>query len=217
MDKNVYSILLSDEIIRQVDKVAYANATSRSNMINRILAQYLSFETPEQRTQNIYESIVAHFENADMFQRLAQQTASTLTINSALPFKYNPTVSYRVKVHKLYDDTVGEIKLHFRTQNKQLLARLNDFYEAWAEIEQTNAYAHKHHGGAVFVAEDGKPTKYLVLDAEEDADLRLSENIAAYIELINTALCTFISARSGADVKRLLEEIYQKHHPAGSR
>jgi hypothetical protein len=97
MSKNVYSILLSDEVISQIDKVAYTNTTSRSNMINRILAEYLCFEPPEQRTKNIYETIISYFEKIDTFQKLTQQQANSLTICSALSFKYNPTINYRVK------------------------------------------------------------------------------------------------------------------------
>lgn len=209
MKKNVYSILLSDEIIRQIDKIAYANATSRSNMINRILAQFLSFETPEQRTKNVYECIAAYFEHADTFQKLAQQSVNVLTLNSALPFKYNPTVSYRIKVYKLYDDIVGEIKIHFRTQNKELIRHLDEFYTIWAEIEKTNAQTQL--GGIVSVTEDGKLTKFLVVNEAEAADIRLGESIAGYIEMTNCALKTFINDPDNGKMQTMLDKIYKNY------
>jgi hypothetical protein len=178
-------------------------------MINRILAEYLSFETPEQRTKNIYETIIAYFEKTGAFQKFAQQQANSLTICSALSFKYNPTVNYRVKVYKLYNDIVGEIKLCFRTQNKQLVHHLSNFYEMWIDIEESNPYTNKECENAVSVAEDGKLTKYIAADGE-DADLKLSLNIAAYIEMTHTALNVFINERNNAGIKNKLEDIQRK-------
>lgn len=47
MKKSVYSVVLSDEVIAKVDRIAYMNNTNRSNMINQILADYVSLTTPE--------------------------------------------------------------------------------------------------------------------------------------------------------------------------
>ncbi|MBQ1203294.1 MAG: ribbon-helix-helix protein, CopG family, partial [Loktanella sp.] len=53
MNKSVYSIVLSDDVVAQVDRLAYKAGTSRSAMINRILADYVSYVTPEQRLRDI--------------------------------------------------------------------------------------------------------------------------------------------------------------------
>ena len=47
MKKSVYSLVLMDDIVEAVDRVAYSQNTSRSNLINQILAEYLSLMTPE--------------------------------------------------------------------------------------------------------------------------------------------------------------------------
>ncbi len=53
MNRSIYSLLLMDDVIRAVDQLAYAQNTSRSNMVNQILAEHLSVKTPEQRMHDI--------------------------------------------------------------------------------------------------------------------------------------------------------------------
>ena len=53
--KNVYSIVLSSDIVEKIDLLAYENGTNRSNMINQILAEYVSYTTPEKRFREIFQ------------------------------------------------------------------------------------------------------------------------------------------------------------------
>lgn len=57
MSKSVYSLVLTDEIVRAIDSLAYRMNTSRSALIDRILAEKLSMQTPEIRMRNIMENI----------------------------------------------------------------------------------------------------------------------------------------------------------------
>jgi hypothetical protein len=79
----------------------------------------------------------------------------------------------------------------------------------WMDVEQTSAHAGKASERAVSIAEDGKLTKYIAAEGE-DADLKLSKTIAAYIEMTNTALNVFINSKNKADIKNKLEELQRK-------
>ena len=57
MQKSVYSIVLSDDVVAQIDRLAYRRNTNRSNMINQILAEYVSYVTPEKRMQKTFEQM----------------------------------------------------------------------------------------------------------------------------------------------------------------
>ena len=54
MGKSVYSLVLSDEVVEAVDRAAYLAGMSRSAYINKILAQSVSYVTPEQRINDIF-------------------------------------------------------------------------------------------------------------------------------------------------------------------
>ena len=58
LSKSVYSVVLMDDVVDAVDRLAYEAGTNRSNMINRILAEYVQLATPEQRMQDIFSSIM---------------------------------------------------------------------------------------------------------------------------------------------------------------
>ena len=59
MKKNLYSLTLSDDVVREVDALAHRMGTNRSALVNQILAEYVSVPTPERRWNDIFEAIEA--------------------------------------------------------------------------------------------------------------------------------------------------------------
>ena len=57
MKKSVYSLVLSDDVVEAVDRAAYQNGLSRSAMVNQILADYVSYTTPEKRMREIFSQV----------------------------------------------------------------------------------------------------------------------------------------------------------------
>ena len=100
MNKSVYSIVLSDDVVAQVDRLAYKAGISRSGMINRILAEYVSYVTPEQRLRDILGQAASLVEAMDQLQVMLQPSDTHLALKSALRYKYNPTVRYSVELYK---------------------------------------------------------------------------------------------------------------------
>lgn len=57
LKRSVYSLVLSDDVIEAIDNMAYSLNTSRSNLINQILAEKVSLITPEKRMDSIFNEI----------------------------------------------------------------------------------------------------------------------------------------------------------------
>ena len=57
MKKTLYSLVLNDEVVREVDALAHRMGTNRSNLINQILAEYVNYTTPEQRINEVLSAI----------------------------------------------------------------------------------------------------------------------------------------------------------------
>ena len=89
--KNVYSLMLEDDVVAAIDRLAYLQNTNRSGLVNRILAEYASVVTPEQRIRETFSRITALLGGQDSF-RLAAPSDTMLSLSSALLYKYNPTV-----------------------------------------------------------------------------------------------------------------------------
>lgn len=209
MKKSVYSLVLSDDVIAAVDRAAYQNGLSRSAMINRILAQAVSYTTPEQRMREIF-SQVERLLNGEVFQSLSQPSDSMMSLRSALAYKYNPNVRYSVE---LYPDRPGEgeLRVSLRSQSSALILYLGQFFRLWAKIEQ--AYV----GGADCVIQDGKYARRLKLPA------RLSHReqgavLAGYIRAMEQGLRAFFhSLDDPRQAATLVEQAYQnylKQYPA---
>ena len=54
MNKSLYSLMLMDEVVSEIDKLALRQGTNRSNLVNQILAEYVSVSTPEKQIDSIF-------------------------------------------------------------------------------------------------------------------------------------------------------------------
>ena len=81
MNKSVYSIVLSDDVVAQVDRLAYKAGTSRSNMINQILADYVSYITPEKRLRDILDKAAELVAAMDQMQVMLQPTVNQVSVS----------------------------------------------------------------------------------------------------------------------------------------
>ena len=57
MAKRVYSLVLSDEVVAEADRLARRLGTNRSGLINHILAEYLSCSTSESTVRDIFSAV----------------------------------------------------------------------------------------------------------------------------------------------------------------
>ena len=46
MKKTLYSLMLSEDVVAEVDRLAHRMGTNRSNLINQILAEHVNLVTP---------------------------------------------------------------------------------------------------------------------------------------------------------------------------
>ena len=53
MGKSLYSLMLMDEVVEEIDKLALRLGTNRSNLVNQILAEHVSVSTPEKEIDSM--------------------------------------------------------------------------------------------------------------------------------------------------------------------
>lgn len=215
MSKSVYSLVLNDEVINEIDRLAYVHSTNRSNMINQILAEYVSVETPEQKVHDIFnrmEALLLHSEaSRNAFQLQGPPSDTMFSLRSALAYKYNPRIRYRVELYKHPEgDIVGELKVWLRTQNGDLIQAVNSFYSLWTALEK------EYFPDVETEIVNERYTRKLKL--RENLDRKLSENltlgdvIASYINTFDIALKTcFESDESSEKITEILNDIYRNY------
>lgn len=152
MSKSVYSVVLMDDVVDAVDRLAYEAGTNRSNMINRILAEYVQLATPEQRMQDIFSSIMDAVSGQNALQLMLNASDAMLSMRSAIHYKYNPSMRYVVELYPHSTEELGEVRAGLRTQNPSLLLYIGQFYKLWAGLERAylegrRAAARRREGG----------------------------------------------------------------------
>ena len=201
--KSVYSLVLMDDIIRAVDNEAFRLGTSRSNLVNRILAEYLSCETPEMRMRSIFGEVTRLI--GDSF-RVQQQSESALICRTALRYKYHPTLNCRVELKRTPDRFLGRLIVSIRTQNQRLLNECTSFFSYRSEMEERCLAA---AGYADYRAAVGEGSFSRMLYNPDSGDCsEAAEAICAYISNLDRALMLWLSGIStfAANQERLEAE-----------
>lgn len=211
MKKSVYSLVLNDDIVSAIDQAAYEMGASRSGLINKILADYVSYTTPEQKMQNIFEEIGRMMRELDSFKILSHASPSMLSVQSALRYKYNPTVRYSVELITGSQQTVGRLRVLFRTQSAQLLSYLDRFFGLWTDLEKV--YLDNYfYGGVECMIEDGRMNRLLKMPKQKNYDAStLSKAIASYIQSFDCGMKLFFSSGGDQTAVRQLQSHYKSY------
>lgn len=202
MKRSVYSLVLSDDVIEAIDNMAYSLGTSRSNLINQILAEKVSLITPEKRIKNIFKEI-SNSMVEDCYQVQAQQSDTLLSIRSSLKYKYRPTVRYSVELFRNSNQGIGQLKVIFRTQNQVLLQMVDNFFNVWAELESRYI-----QNKISYLIEEGRFTRLFTSTSSSDVGVAISE----YIRTFDTTLKQYFSNPN--DITSI-ENMYKKYLSQG--
>lgn len=199
MSKSMYSLILVDEIVRAVDKLAHQRGTNRSNLINQILAEHLSLKTPEKRVGEIFAYTEENLDGETL--QVLQRSNGSLIVKGAVNFKYNPTIRYCIDLESGLRAYTGELKVSTRTQSKALVTRLNMFYELWMQIEQS-CPAPLRRSKPKFEMSGGRFKREIIAEHRGEGidHAVLGKAIADYLHLFDKAMSMFFETRSGMDI-----------------
>lgn len=186
MKRSVYSLVLADDVIEAVDRLAYSMNTSRSNLINQILAERVSLLTPEMRMKEIFEQI----ENimGGRFQLMDKTSDAVLSLRSPLRYKYRPTVKFSFELFRDFSGCVGRLKINFRTQSKNFIEEIAQFFRFWKSLE--NKYLGKFYieGVPCRISEGRFERDFYEVSSGRLEDEEISVWVSDYITLTNTAI-----------------------------
>lgn len=205
MKKTLYSLMLSEDVMREIDRLAHQLGTNRSNLVNRILAERVELQTPEQQINDIFSGIeqllAASRELVPFFAPNTQRVA----VRSSLEYKYHPTLRYEVELANGFvpGEPIGTLSAVFRTQSQGLLELLGRFFRCLGRIEDRMLPI-----DIAYSFENGRFTRTLAypvrrsgtaggdtLDAGE-----ISQAITDYVSLIDRMLKACVG---GADAQTL--------------
>lgn len=190
MKKSVYSIVLMDDVIKAVDEQAYRLGTSRSNLINQILAEHLSCTTPEMRMREIFNSVSSFVNNS--FQIQQQRSASLMTLRTALQYKYRPTINYKVELERAPNEYLGTLRIQIRTQSSSLISLFNNFFVYRIKLEMNELSKHGYNNYNCELSA-GSCTRQLI-NSGELSEEQIGEALSLYLTNLDNSIKTFFAA-----------------------
>lgn len=213
MNKSVYSLVLMDEVVDEIDKLAYLRGTNRSNLINSILADYVSLSTPQDMIDRVFKTLENYFGANEAYKIDQTPSNGTFLVKSAIRYKYNPIIKYYVELYKNTGYRYGCIKAHIRTQNSVLISILRDFYEAFAGIEYEFIDFSKLSDVNFHSFENGKIIRQFVVKQQDGADEQaVGEALSVYIDNLDKSIKTYINCISnGENPEEKLKNMYMRY------
>lgn len=197
MKKTLYSLMLNDEVVREVDALAHRLGTNRSNLINEILAEYVNYTTPERRINDILSTIQELMQpSGDLIPFFAPHSYS-LSLKSSLEYKYRPTIKYEVELYKGNGDTIGALSVLFRTQSPALIDAMTDFFRLWKSIEDAHL-APRLSAKVDYALYDGKFVRTITVPDKNCSSDELASSLAEYIRLFDKMMKGWLTGRYDA-------------------
>lgn len=194
MKKTLYSLMLNEEVVREVDALAHRRGTNRSNLINQILAEYVNYTTPERRINDIFSAIEQMMRPSRELVPYFAPNAPTISMKSSLEYKYRPTVKYEVELYRSGEKSLGELSVVFRTQSAALISALTEFFHIWKRVEDVYI-ADKNIAYALY---EGKFVRSISFPEVECSSEELARSISDYIQLFDRAMKNYLSGKAAA-------------------
>ena len=199
LKKTLYSLMLSDDVVRAVDELAHSLGTNRSSLINQILADYVSITTPERRINDIFHAVEQMLAPSRELVPFFSPRALTMSLKSSLEYKYRPTVKYEVQLFRSTDGPLGELSVVFRTQSAALIEAMTQFFRLWKHTED-RLLAPLISEELDYALYDGKFVRTIAVPRGRDVTAEeVAEALSDYIKLFDRLMKGWLSGRLDAN------------------
>ncbi len=187
--------MLSDSIVDQIDRLALRENTSRSSMVNKILAQYVSMSTPEMRIAGIFKQIEQAFSDDTSLVPYITPNSRVMSLKSSLQYKYRPTVRYEVTLYRSAEKEIGELSVIFRTQSAELLYRIGEFFSLWVKLEQM----YSGRGDIRYELYGDKLVRGITADPKRIYADSLAHTISQYVSVFDELMKHYVTSNGTAE------------------
>ena len=194
MKKTLYSLMLNEELVREVDALAHRMGTNRSSLINRILAEYVGFTTPEQRISDVFAAIEQLIAPSRELVPFFAPNSFSMSLKSSLEYKYRPTIKYEVELYRGEGEEIGALSVSFRTQSAALIEAMGEFFRLWKRVEDRHL-APRIGQKLSYALYDGKFVRTLAAPKKNCTAEELAAAISDYVQLFDRMMKLYLTGR----------------------
>lgn len=211
MKKTLYSLMLSDDVVREVDQLAHRLGTNRSNLINQILAEYVNLTTPERRINDIFTAIEQLLTPSRDLVPFFSPNTFTMSLKSSLEYKYRPTVKYEVELYRTGEESIGELSVIFRTQSVALISAMTEFFRLWKHVEDRNLAPLLKGQPISYALYDGKFARSIAIPSRDCTSEELAGALSDYIKLFDELMKGYLTGKyTPQDVESRYYQLLEK-------
>ena len=214
MNKSLYSLMLMDEVVDEIDKLALRMNTNRSNLVNQILADYVSVSTPEKQIDSIFRQMEELISRSSELVPLVTPNQLSMSVKSSLQYKYRPTVRYVVQLNRVPGKSIGDLTVNFRSQSPALLSAMARFFAFWKRLEDAYIAEYYEPGALQYTLSESKFVRTIALPSGRSyKDTDLGAAISAYVTMFDDLMKGFLS---GKYTEREIERRYVAYLNSGT-
>ena len=187
MKKTLYSLMLSEDVVREVDALAHRMGTNRSSLINQILAEYVGYTTPERRISQVLSAVEQLLAPSRELVPFFAPNSLSMSLKSSLEYKYRPTIKYEVELYRSGGESIGNLSVVFRTQSAALIGAMTEFFRLWKSIEDAHLaprVGHRQH----YALYDGRFTRSISAPDRDCTIRHLGKSRFVVEEIVNSKL-----------------------------
>lgn len=216
MKKSVYSLVLMDDVVEAIDRLAYERNTNRSNLINQILAENVNFVTPEMRMRDIFMEL-ENILSESCYQILDRSSDSMFALRSPIRYKYRPMINYTIELFREPKDIVGRLKVSFRTSSRNFTDAVENFFTRWIRMEN-DCLSEVHPEG---VPSDFENAKYIrgflkVSDENELTENDIAVAIGEYIKVLDKCIKFYFEHLEDEElIEKMIHTSYKEYLESG--
>ena len=195
MAKSLYSLILSDEVVSRIDRLATRQGMNRSQLVNRILAEYCSLVTPEKRIESVLDTVTRLMNGDGELAPFFTPNQPAMFMKTSLEYRYRPTVRYDLRLRPQPENgIIGELSVTFRTTSGDLLSLADRYFRLRIDAETRAA----PDNPPAFSLSPGKLTRSIAAPPEGTDPEEFAARISEYVRLFDRDMKTFIKNESAA-------------------
>lgn len=139
MSKQIYSLVLSEQVVEKVDREALVRGISRSQIINDLLCQSFGVWTPDLKMNRVMDLMTEAFRGLDTMQMVSATHGNTLQLRTSVSYKYKPKLKYVIEMSGKNHPLLANLKIYSRTTSEPFLQCLVMFFGYISDFEESIA------------------------------------------------------------------------------
>lgn len=195
MSKQIYSLVLSEQVIEKVDREALIRGGNRSQIINDILCKSFGVWTPDLKMNRVMDLMSETLRELETLQMVSATHGNTLQLRTTVSYKYKPKLKYVIEMSGKSHPVMANLKVYSRTTSEPFLQCLVMFFGYLSDFEETvfGSIGHREVSSTGYTYEDNRFIKQFMCDwttTDVEAEA-IAGYLTSYIQFLDEGLKLF--------------------------